>query len=148
MNLRTERYPGANKVFKTPELVLILTEKLREVEEDPFKYRGINRIWRDIINKDLPKQYSEINLRYKLQEQTLNLFLDLIQTSPGTRAFLKEKSKINLKGGRIAKQICEITGITEEEYRKDLETIKTNVKDFKTNGFIDQSDDTNPKYFD
>src|ERR1041384_148587 len=149
LSLRPEKYPGATKVFNTPELMLILFEEL-ELNEDEnlFKYRGVNRLWRDTIDKYLPRFHSEISFRYKLQEQTLNLFLDLIQNSPGTRAFLKEKSRINLKGGRIAKQICEITGITEEEYQKDLEIIKTNVKDFKTYGFINQSDDTNPKYFD
>ena len=149
LNLRPERYPRATEVFNTPELILILFEEL-EINEDEnlFKYRGINRLWRDTIDKNLPKFHSEISFRYKIQEQTLNLFLDLIQTSPGTRAFLKEKSKINLKGGRIAKQICEITGITEEEYKKDLKTIKINRKDFKTNGFLNQSDNTDPKYFD
>src|ERR1043165_8249484 len=125
LSLRPEKYPGATKVFNTPEIVLILFEEL-ELNEDEnlFKYRGVNRLWRDTIDKYLPRFHSEI------------------------RAFLKEKSRINLKGGRIAKQICEITGITEEEYQKDLEIIKTNVKDFKAYGFINQSDDTNPKYFD
>src|ERR1043165_4583446 len=149
LNLRPKRYPGATKVFNTPELILILFEEL-EINEDEnlFRYRGINRLWKKTIDKYLPRFHSELSFRYKLQEQTLNLFLDLIQTSPGTRAFLKEKSRINLKGGRIAKQICEITGITEEEYQKDLEIIKTNVKNFRAYGFINQSDDTNPKYFD
>src|ERR1051325_8152907 len=149
LSLRPERYPGATKVFNTPELILILFEEL-EISEDEnlFKYRGINKLWRDTIDKNLPRYHSEISSRYKIQEQTLNLFLDLIQTSPGTRAFLKEKSRINLKGGRIAKQICEVTGITKEEYQKDIKTIKSNVKDFKANRCLLQEDDTDPKYFD
>ena len=149
LSLRPERYPGATKVFNTPELVLILFEEL-EINEDEnlYKYRGINKLWKNTIDRNLPRYHSEISSRYKIQEQTLNLFLDLIQTSPGTRAFLKEKSEINFKGGRIARQICEVTGITEEEYQKDIKTIKSNIEDFKANRFLLQEDDTDPKYFD
>src|ERR1044072_8482977 len=48
LSLRPERYPGATKVFNTPELVLILFEEL-EINEDEnlYKYRGINKLWKN-----------------------------------------------------------------------------------------------------
>ena len=148
LNLKPERYPGADKVFRIPEVSLIIIKELAEEEENLLKYLTINKVWESTIKKYLPKFYNKISSLYKLQEETLNLFLDLIQTSPGTRVFLKEKSALNLKGGRIAKQICKITGITKKEYQKDLKIVNVRKKEFITNRFIQESDNTDPKYFD
>jgi hypothetical protein len=146
--LNPERYPGANKVFRIPEVSFIIIEELVEEGENILEYLRISKVWEATIKEYLPKFCKRISSLYKVREETLNYFLDLIQNSPGTRVFLKEKSALNLKGSRIAGQICEITGITNEEYQKDLKIVNTRKRDFITNRFISKSDDSDPKYFD
>src|ERR671929_205975 len=44
-DLNPERYPGANKVFRIPEVSYIIIEELVEEGENIFEYLRINKVW-------------------------------------------------------------------------------------------------------
>ena len=117
ISTETYTYPGASKVFWTPELVRIIIEELIKGEEDILKYRGINSLWKATVERYTLKLHQDIKFYYTINKEIAEQFLDLIQISPGTRVFLKEKSEYEFKGARLAREICENCGITDEEYQ-------------------------------
>ena len=145
---KTYTYPGATAVFKTPELVRIIIEKLIEEEEDILKYRGINFIWKAIVEKYTLKLHQETKFYYNVNKEIAEQFLDLIQVSPGLRVFLKEKSEYEFKGARLAREICENCGITDEEYQKDLVFVNRKKAEFRNKLRNNIFDNIDPKYLD
>ena len=144
----TYTYPGATEVFRIPELVRIIIEKLIEGEEDILKYRGINRLWDAIVVKYTLKLHQDVKFYYAVNKEIAEQFLDLIQTSPGLRVFLKEKSEYEFKGARLAREICENCGITDKEYQKDLVFVNQKRIEFRNKLGNNIFDNIDPKYLD